>query len=32
MKLDVETYRYMFLNSEDSRKNMVRFLEELRTN
>ena len=32
MKLDVETSRYMVLNNEDSRKNMVRFLEELRTN
>ena len=26
MKLDVETFRYLFLNSENARENMVRFL------
>ena len=31
MKLDVETYRYMFLNSDNPRVNMVRFFEEVKT-
>ena len=31
MKQDVETYRYMFLNSENPGVNMVRFFKEVKT-